>query len=71
MSDKKILMNQDELNKIVGGYTEDDMARPTYGKIVECPNCHEASKERIEYIGPGDIMGNYRCKNCGQYFTVN
>ncbi len=71
MSDKKISLNSNELDNIIGGYIEDDIGRDTYGKEVKCPNCNEASKSMIEYIGPGDIMGNYRCKYCGRYFTVS
>ena len=66
----KSKLTKEELNNITGGYIEDDLGRETYNKEVKCPNCSEASKDRIEYIGPNDMMGNYRCKNCGQYFTV-
>ncbi|MBR4719783.1 MAG: hypothetical protein IKP31_06030 [Lachnospiraceae bacterium] len=70
MSDKKISLNHEELNKVIGGYIEDDIGRDTLGKEVKCPKCHHFLREEFEYLGSDDIAGNYRCLNCGYVFTV-
>ena len=58
MSDKKISLNSNELDNIIGGYIEDDIGRDTYGKEVKCPNCGGTSHIRVGTNGT--------CSYCGE-----
>ena len=71
MSDNKL--TPDQLSKISGGYTEDDILLKSYGTKIECPWCHATSRDDVIPDVSDDILdkGNYYCKICKKHFTVD
>ena len=66
-------LSSDQLNKVSGGYTEDDILLNTYNKNIECPYCHTKEKDNLIPDVSTDILdpGNYLCKKCQRHFTVD
>ncbi len=63
----------EQLNKVTGGYVEDDIGYDTFGKNIICPYCNSSDRLVLERKTSDDILnpGNYYCNNCKKFFMIN
>ena len=62
-------LNDNELKKVSGGFTEDDdrMKGYTFGMNISCPRCHRSDRSDFDanvFIDSDLKTAEYRCK-CG------
>ena len=64
-------LKDEHLENVNGGYTDDDIASPTFGETIVCPVCGESNQKKIVVNTSDDILkpGRYHCLSCGANFN--
>ena len=61
-----------DMEKVAGGFTENDYNMGAYGYWVQCPGCGESRMSMFD-ITANDFVyyTEYRCRNCGRQFMID